>query len=178
MKAAPRIELRETAPGVTLENPELGLRATVVEATPAIVSSRVIGAPGANGGPLHRHLRTEERFIVESGTVRVRRGLRGSVLASAGDTVVIPAGQPHSFLVEGGEAVFLTEFRPPHRIGDFFQELFALATGGHLDKRGNPRPADLAVLMHAYPEDFFYPPLVPPALLRTLMWPLARFATD
>jgi hypothetical protein len=81
-------------------------------------------------------------------------------------TFAIPAGTPHTFKVEGAGARSVTEFRPHYRIGEFFKELFALATEGRLDRRGNPRPTDLAVLMQRYPEDFFYLPVIPPGVQR------------
>lgn len=104
-----------------------------------------------------------------------------------GDTLVNPAlggggrsdhrpagGRPHTFAVVGGGARFIAEFRPPHRIGEFFAELFALAADGRLDRRGNPRLTDLARLMERYPEDFFYAPVSPHALQRRMVRLLSR----
>jgi hypothetical protein len=118
--------------------------------------------------PCHRHLRQEERFAVLEGTISIRQGLRGSQLLAPGETLTVPIGKPHTFQVEGGGARFVTEFRPPYRIGEFFRALFALSTEGRLDRRGNPRLTDLALLMQRYPEDFFYLPVVPPAVQRVL----------
>ena len=130
-------------------------------------------APGMDAGPLHRHLRSEERFKMEQGRIRIRRGFRESIVIGPGEEATIPAGTPHTFGVDGDEAaVFIAEFRRPWRIDEVFQELFAMP----VDKRGNPRPTDLAELMHAYPDDFFYPPIVPPAIQRTLTRPLVWLA--
>jgi mannose-6-phosphate isomerase-like protein (cupin superfamily) len=156
------------SPGEEIVNPALQLRAVVLDSSPQILRSEVEAGSGGNGGPLHRHLRQEERFVVREGTIKVRQGLRGSQLLGPGETVTVPIGTPHTFEVEGGDARFVTEFRPPHRIGEFFRELFALATEGRLDRRGNPRLTDLAVLMQRYPEDFFYLPVIPPGVQRAL----------
>jgi quercetin dioxygenase-like cupin family protein len=159
-----------------IDNPALGLRSVVLEASPDLLRSEVEADAGGNGGPLHRHMRQEEHFLVQEGTLRVRLGLRGSRVVRAGEEVVIPRGTPHTFKAEEAGARFVAEFRPPWRIGEFFQELFALSTEGRLDRRGNPRLTDLAVLMQRYPEDFFYAPVVPPAVQRALARPLARRA--
>jgi len=166
----------EISPGEEIANPALHLRAVVLDSSPELLRAEVEAGEGGNGGPLHRHLRQEERFVVSEGTVRVRQGLRGSQLVGPGETVAVPIGKPHTFEVEGGGARFVTEFRPAHRIGGFFRELFGLATEGRLDRRGNPRLTDLAVLMERYPEDFFYLPVIPPAVQRALGRPLARRA--
>jgi mannose-6-phosphate isomerase-like protein (cupin superfamily) len=160
-------------PGKELVNPALHLRAVVLESSPQILRAETEAGSGGNGGPLHRHLRQQERFIVREGTIKVRRGLRGSQLVGPGEAIAVPIGTPHTFEVEGAGARFITEFRPAYRIGEFFEALFALATEGRLDRRGNPRPTDLAVLMQRYPEDFFYLPVVPPGIQRALGWPLA-----
>jgi mannose-6-phosphate isomerase-like protein (cupin superfamily) len=163
----------EISPGEELVNPALDLRAVVLESSPQLLRAETEAGSGGNGGPLHRHLRQEERFVVREGTIKVRQGLRGSQLVGPGETVTVPIGRPHTFEVEGAGARFITEFRPPYRIGEFFKALFALATEGRLDRRGNPRLTDLAVLMQRYPEDFFYLPVVPPGVQRALGWPLA-----
>jgi mannose-6-phosphate isomerase-like protein (cupin superfamily) len=164
------------SPGEEIVNPALHLRAVVLDASPQILRAEVEAGRGGNGGPLHRHLRQEERFLVREGTIKVRQGLRSSQLAGPGQTVTLPIGRPHTFEVEGGDAHFVTEFRPAYNIGEVFKALFALATEGRLDRRGNPRLTDVAVLMQRYPEDFFYLPVIPPGVQRALGWPLARRA--
>ena len=52
--------------------------------------------PGA-----HVHPEQEERFHVLDGTMRFRLGLR-TIVAEAGDTVVVPAGRVHKF-ANGGD---------------------------------------------------------------------------
>jgi mannose-6-phosphate isomerase-like protein (cupin superfamily) len=58
----------------------------------------VDAAPG--GGPsLHRH-EYDEVFIVQEGTATMTAGDR-KIEVSAGDIVVVPAGQPHAFVNSG-----------------------------------------------------------------------------
>ncbi len=173
MTAGAEQDLQRFSPGDRLDNPALDLRSVVLEDSPDVLRSRVEAGPGGNAGPLHRHLRQEERFVVEEGTLRVRLGLRGSRLVSAGEQLAVPIGKAHTFRVEGDGARFVVEFRPAHQVAQFFRALFALASDGRLTDRGNPRLIDLAVLMQRYPEDFFYAPVIPPAMQRALARPLA-----
>lgn len=176
MEGSPLSQLGEISPGDELVNPALHLSAVVLDSSPQLLRAETEAGRGGSGGPLHRHLRQEERFLVQEGTIKIRTGLRGSRLVGPGETFAVPAGTPHTFEVVGDGARFVTEFRPAHRIAAFFRELFALATEGRLDRRGNPRPTDLAVLMGRYPEDFFYLPVIPPGVQRALARPLARRA--
>jgi quercetin dioxygenase-like cupin family protein len=155
------------AAGDVVENPALRLRSTVLEASPGLLRSETEVGAGGSGGPLHRHLRQQERFLVMEGTLRVRTGLRGSRLVGPGEELTVPMGKTHTFSAENA-ARFITEFCPAWQIAPFFQELFALASDGRVDKRGNPRLTDLALLMQKYPEDFFYAPVVPPAAQRAV----------
>ena len=159
-------------PGFVLEGPAFGLRSVLLESTPELLSSRVEADSTGNAGPLHRHLRSEEKFIVEQGVLEIRIGFRRSKLAKPGDEVSIPAGAPHTFKVVEGPAVFVTEFRPPWRIGEVFIDLFGLPVG----ENGEPKPADLAALVGRYPEDFFYAPVIPPAVQRWIAKLVARRA--
>ena len=153
----------EFGPGQVFETPTL--RATLVELSPEAYRSEVDAGPAANGGPLHRHMHQEERFIVHEGALRVRLGLRGSQVVGAGESVTIPRGTPHTFSVVGERARFRAEFEPALRVADYFLELFNL---------GQPGLRDLARLAQEYPAEHFYAPVVPPAVQRLLLRPLAR----
>ena len=162
--------------GETIENRALRLRSRVLASTPELLRAETEAGGGGNGGPLHRHLRQEERFLVQEGQLRVRVGLLGSRVVGPGQQAVVPIGTPHTFRVEGEGARFITEFRPAWKIAEVFQELFALAAEGGLSPRGNPKLSDLALIMARHPDDFFYAPVVPPAVQRALLRPLARRA--
>ena len=162
------------ASGDILESPALGLRAQVLHSDRNLFQADVHAARNGNGGPLHRHLQQEERFLVHEGTLRVREGLRGARLVGAGEEIAIRAGKPHTFSVVSDDAHFTAEFRPAWEIAEVFRDVFALSTEERLDRRGNPRLRDIALLIDKYPDDFFYPALVPIALQRALALPLAR----
>lgn len=123
---------------------------------------------GANGGPPHIHLRQEERFIVHSGALLVRRG-RKWLHIGPGEEVRIPAKTVHTFRAEA-ESTFTVEFRPRLRAWEFFTDLFALPT----DEQGGPRIGDLARLARAYPEEFLYAAYVPVSVQRALAVPLSK----
>jgi mannose-6-phosphate isomerase-like protein (cupin superfamily) len=162
------------APGDILESPALGLRAEVLESDRDLFRADVHARRGGNGGPLHRHLRQEERFLVHEGRLRVREGFRGARLVEAGEEVAIRAGKPHTFSVVSDGAHFTAEFRPAWEIAEVFRDVFALSAEGRLDRRGNPRPRDVARLIGRYPDDFFYSALLPVAVQRALALPLLR----
>jgi mannose-6-phosphate isomerase-like protein (cupin superfamily) len=133
--------------------------------------AHVQATQGGNGGPLHIHLHQEERFIVHSGVLLVRRG-REQLRVGPGEDVRVPAKVAHTFEAEI-ESTFTVEFRPNLRVWEFFSELFALPTG----KRGNPRIGDLARLARAYPEEFLYLPHVPIRMQRALAVPFSNLGS-
>jgi mannose-6-phosphate isomerase-like protein (cupin superfamily) len=146
------------APGAVFDNQFM--TSTLLELSDAVFRSEVEARRGAGGGPLHRHLHQAERFIVHDGALRVWSGLRGSRVVAAGEEIVIPAGRPHTFRVEGERARFTAEFTPPHRVADYFLELFAL---------DDPGLRDIARLAARYPREHFYLPVVPPRVQRAFL---------
>jgi mannose-6-phosphate isomerase-like protein (cupin superfamily) len=62
----------------------------------SFLRAHIEAAKGANAGPLHIHLRQEERFIVDTGMLLVRRG-RERIYIGAGGDVRIPAKVRHTF---------------------------------------------------------------------------------
>jgi hypothetical protein len=69
------------------------------------------------------------------------------------------------------EAHFIAEFRPAWQIAEVFRYPFALFAERRLDRRGNPKLSDVAVLIERYLEDFFYAPLVPNSDPTLDRWP-------
>lgn len=159
-----------------LHNPVLGLHAVITEPAGERFAAEVVADPGASGGPAHIHAHQEERFTLHAGELTIRSGRRRAILR-AGDTLVVPPHTVHEFRNDGGElARFTAEFVPALRVGEFFAALFGLAVAGQVDARGLPSPLVAARLMHEFPDEFFYPPYVPPAIQRTLARPLAALA--
>ena len=77
--------------------------------------------------PRHIHPGIEERWTVIEGTVEYTVGEEVTI-AGPGDSVVAPAGTPHSARdAGGGEVIVRIEMRPPLRWEDFVRQLFALA---------------------------------------------------
>ena len=77
--------------------------------------------------PRHLHPGIEERWTVIEGTVAYTVG-GVETIAGPGDTVVAPAGVPHSARDAGQDEVLVRiEMRPPLRWEDFVRQLFALA---------------------------------------------------
>jgi len=133
--------------------------------------AHVEAAKGGNGGPSHIHLLQEERFIVQTGALLVRRG-RERLHVGAGEDVRIPPRVAHTFKAET-QSTFTVELRPALRVWEFFRDLFALPT----DNRGNPRIGDLARLVLAYPDEFLYLPFIPVPVQRALAVPLSKLGS-
>jgi hypothetical protein len=136
-----------------------------------VLRAHVEAAKGANAGPLHIHVRQEERFIVDRGMLLVRPG-RERIHVGPGEDVRIPAKVRHTFEAEV-DSTYTVEFRPALRVEEFFRDLFALPT----DKRGNPHLGDAARLMRAYPDEFLYFPFVPVSVQRALAVPLSKLGS-
>lgn len=78
-----------------------GMRIERDQASSAEVErQRIQAVAGANGGPLHIHRRQEERFIVETGSLLVRRD-RERIRVGPGEEVRIPPGTAHTWRAEG-----------------------------------------------------------------------------
>jgi mannose-6-phosphate isomerase-like protein (cupin superfamily) len=139
--------------------------------TEEVERADVEGSKGANGGPPHIHLHQEERFIVHTGALKVRRG-RERIRVGPGEEIRIPPKVVHTFQAET-ESTYTVEFRPALRIEEFFRDLFALPT----DRRGNPRLGDAARLLRAYPDEFLYIPFVAVSVQRALAVPLSKLGS-
>jgi hypothetical protein len=123
---------------------------------------------GAHGGLVHIHRRQEERFIVESGVLLVRRG-RERIRVGPGEEVRIPPGTAHTWRAECGSR-FTAEFRPALRTWEFFREVLLLPT----DRRGNPRIGAFARVMRSYPDESPSFRFIPATVQRVLAVPLSK----
>ena len=129
-------------PGDVIVNPVSGERITFVRTSAqtggALAEMELELSPTAKLAAEHIHLHQEERFEVVDGFIRVRCAGTES-LAGAGETVVVPAGSPHTWAPEGdtGARVRLT-FTPGADIEEFFDEFFRLAREGRTDAKGMP----------------------------------------
>jgi quercetin dioxygenase-like cupin family protein len=155
---APGTRARQFEPGTVFEG--LALRTTLLELSDEVFRVENSASADANGGPLHRHMNQSERFIVIDGALEVRTGLFGKRRVAAGEEILIPAGKPHTFRVEGESARFIAEFSPALDVADYFLELSEL---------DNPGLRDLARLARRYPREHFYLPIIPPVLQRAFL---------
>lgn len=148
--------------GTICDNPITGQRAHLVvgpEQTGGAsfaVEWTIAPRRGRDGVPAHLHPMASERFTIHSGHARYRLGKREAELA-AGETVVMPAGEPHihpwsisdeplryrqEAVAEEPDADLL------NRSLDGLATMFALAREGRVNAKGVPNPLQMAVLGH------------------------------
>ena len=126
--------------------------------------------PGA-----HVHPVQEERFHVLEGTMKFRLGLR-TILASAGESVVVPAGRMHKFSNHGDQpARARVEVVPALDMEELLRTTTQLAHEGKVMRSGMPKPLHLAVFVKRFRREVRAP--FPPAwVVRAMMAPLAALA--
>jgi quercetin dioxygenase-like cupin family protein len=126
--------------------------------------------PGA-----HVHPEQEERFHVLEGTMRFRLGGR-TIVAQAGESVVVPARRVHKFANDGdGPARARVEVVPALDMEELLCTTAELAHEGHVMRSGMPKPLHLALFVQRFRREVRAP--FPPAwMVRALMAPLAALA--
>ena len=125
----------------------------------------------------HIHPHQEERFTITAGEARFT--LNGQVhLARAGETMVVPAGVPHSEGNTGSVDVEGTvELHPALHSKEWHEALAGLVADGNTDARGAPRnPLQLgATFWHfRYESRVTSPPIWVQNLLLPPLWVLAK----
>lgn len=164
-------------PGQRIESPEIGQAITFLETSGSsrgrMLTIEAEMQPGARI-PAHVHTGQEERFEVVAGCATFWLG-RERTERSEGEVLTISPGSSHRFRNESGVPVRIrAELRPALDAESLFEALFALAGAGRTRGRsGAPGPLQTAVLVREFPEEFFYPAGVPPAVVRVLAAPLA-----
>ena len=165
--------------GRVLDNPISGeritFRKTAADTDGDLLAIDLELSPDGHVPGAHVHPLQEERFEVVNGVMKFRRGLR-TVIARAGDIVVVPPGTTHRFANFGSEPAHVrVEVRPALRMEELFETTVALAREGRTDKRGMPRPLDLALFMSTF-EAEVRAPFAPASAMRALMAPLTWMA--
>jgi len=108
------------------------------------------------------------------GTMRFRKGLT-TVIARAGDEVVVPPGSYHRFANAGKEpAMVRVEVRPALSMERLYQTVVALTRDGRTLRSGMPKPLDLALFMREFDQEVQAP--LAPGLVRVATAPLAWLA--
>ncbi len=121
----------------------------------------------------HIHPIQEERFMVKTGTLRLRIGDDESLLSS-GQEGLVPRGIPHVWWNGGADEMkALVEFRPALHTEDFFSALFALARAGRTNRMGMPNLLQIAVMNRKYQHEVYLakPSIaVQKILFRSIAW--------
>lgn len=154
----------------------LGARASGTSAPGAsvLLPAQVL-LPKERAPSLHRAHDGEERFHVLEGTMRFRLGMR-TIVAEAGDTVVVPAGRMHKFSNAGDRwARVRVEVAPALDMEDLLCTTTELAEEGNVMGSGMPKPMHLALFVRRFRREVRAP--FPPAwMVQALMSPLAALA--
>ncbi len=161
--------------GQVLENPVSGerivFRKTSAETDGELLAFELFLAPDGHVPGAYVHPQQEERFEVVQGTMKFRRGLK-TVFARAGDTVVVPPGVAHRFENAGNEpAHVLVEVRPALRMEQLFETASALAREGLTNRKGMPKPLELALFVREIEREV-RAPFPPAGVVRAIMAPL------
>jgi quercetin dioxygenase-like cupin family protein len=125
----------------------------------------------------HIHPKQEERFTITAGEARFT--MNGQVhLASAGQTVVVPAGVPHSEGNTGSVDVEgAVELLPALHAKEWHEALAGLVADGNTDARGAPRnPLQLGATFWYFRHEsrVTSPPIWAQNLVLPPLWLLAR----
>jgi quercetin dioxygenase-like cupin family protein len=168
-----------THTGQTLHNPVSGERVTFLR-TAADTGGELLelelelAADGRVPGA-HVHPEQEERFHVLEGTMKFRLGMR-TIVAHAGDTVVVPAGRVHKFTNAGDQrARARVEVEPALDMEELLRTSAWLAEEGNVMRSGMPKPLHLAVFVRRFRREV-RAPFPPPAVLHAALAPLAALA--
>jgi quercetin dioxygenase-like cupin family protein len=165
--------------GQTISNPVSGERITFLQTARdtggELLEFELELTPDGHVPGAHAHPEQEERFYVQSGRMKFRRGLR-RVVAEAGDTVIVPAGTVHRFENAGDEvARCRVEVVPALDMERLLETTVELAIEGNVTRTGMPKPLHLALFVGRFRREVRAP--FPPAwMVRLLMSPLAALA--
>jgi len=165
--------------GQTIENPVSGERITFLQTARDTEGERLEFelelTPDGHVPGAHVHPEQEERFHVLEGTMKFRLGLR-TIVAEAGETVIVPAGRVHRF-ANGGDDVAKcrVEVLPALDMEQLLETTVELALEGNVTRKGMPKPLHLALFVRRFAREVKAP--FPPAwMVRVLMAPLAALA--
>ena len=107
--------------------------------------------------------------------MKFRYGLK-TIVAEAGESVMVPAGKIHSFAQYGDEpSQCRVEIRPALKMEQLFETTVRLAHEGRTNKKGMPKPLDLALFVEEF-KDEVKAPFPPAPVVRALMTPLRALA--
>jgi quercetin dioxygenase-like cupin family protein len=165
--------------GQTIQNPVSGERITFLQ-TAADTNCELLelelelAADGRVPGA-HVHPAQEERFHVLEGTMKFRLGLR-TIVAGAGESVVVPAGKVHKFSNHGDEpARARVEVVPALDMEELLRTTTQLAQEGNVMRSGMPKPLHLALFVKRFRREV-RAPFPPGWVVQAVMAPVAALA--
>ena len=167
--------------GQTLDNPVSGeritFRRTAADTNGELLEFDLTLAADGDVPGAHVHPEQEERFVVHSGRVQFRLGMK-KIVAGPGDTVVVPKGKVHAFKNVGGEeAKVRVQVTPALDMEKLFETTVALAQDGATNRKGMPKPLHLALFVRRFRREVRAP--FPPApIVAGLLAPLAWIGTQ
>jgi quercetin dioxygenase-like cupin family protein len=172
-------ELGMAYTGQTIENPVSGEKITFLQTARDTGGEKLEIelelSPDGHVPGAHVHPEQTETFHVLEGTMEFRMGMK-RIVASAGDTVVVPAGKMHRFS-NGGDSTARcrVEVVPALDMEQLFETAVELAIEGNTTRKGMPKPLHLALFVRRFAREVRAP--FPPAwVVRATMAPLAALA--
>jgi quercetin dioxygenase-like cupin family protein len=172
-------ELGMAYTGQTIENPVSGEKITFIQTARDTGGEKLEIelelSPDGHVPGAHVHPEQTETFHVLEGTMKFRMGMK-RIVATAGDTVVVPAGKMHRFSNGGDEtARCRVEVVPALDMEQLFETAVELAIEGNTTRKGMPKPLHLALFVRRFAREVRAP--FPPAwVVRAMMAPLAALA--
>jgi quercetin dioxygenase-like cupin family protein len=156
--------------GDVLHNPVTGETMLFVEAAAdtggEYVLIEVAVEPNGFVAAAHVHPYQTETFEITGGEITFDVGGE-TIVALAGDTVVVEPGTGHRFRNTGETAArFRCEIRPALQFEQLISTMFALAADGKTNRKGMPNPLWLAVIAKSHFDDVRLP--FPPQWLQRL----------
>lgn len=136
------------------------------------------GGTGGGNAVCHIHPGADERFLVQSGRVRVV--IDGvDHFAAAGETVTVPRGRAHFFANDhAGETRLTVSFSPPQRHLRFFLNFAAMTVLAPraFSREGDARLLPMALILNAFAGHLYLagPPIWLQRALFGLLAPIAR----
>ena len=138
---------------------------TFVELREELLRIDTVNHPTTEREPAHVHPVQESGAEVTSGSLVFEVGGTERRLGP-GESIQIPANTPHRFWNDGEEdARSVQWFRPALDIASFFETFAVLAQQNKIDRRGMPKPMQLAVMVTEFSQELR--PVSPP-------WPVVR----
>jgi hypothetical protein len=112
---------------------------------------------------------------VLDGTMQFKLGHK-TIVAKAGDVVVVPAGKAHKFQNGGVQTAHVrVTVTPALKMEELFETVCELAADGRTLRNGMPKPLDLALFVSQY-RDEVQAPFPPASVQRATLAPLAAIA--